>query len=62
MYQCTDCGALFKEPKRYRHNHGDSPYHIEEWNGCPRCGGAYEPFKDDDTEDEIQEIERRISW
>lgn len=52
MYICLDCGCLFSEPKHYVETHGldDPPY--EEWNGCPRCGGAYaETYKCDGCND-----------
>lgn len=48
MYQCLDCGLKFEEPRRYSYNHGDSPYHIEKWNGCPKCSGAYESMTETD--------------
>lgn len=42
MFVCTDCFAIFDEPKKFEEQHGlDSPpYEIT--YGCPYCGGNYQ--------------------
>lgn len=40
MYKCTECGAVFEEPKTWwesRGEFGGSPC-SEEMSGCPNCG------------------------
>lgn len=41
MFICLDCGCIFSETRHYVETHGlDSPPY-EEYDGCPKCGGAY---------------------
>ena len=40
-FVCLDCGHVFDEPKHYVETHGFSYGPYEEWDGCPRCSGAY---------------------
>ena len=41
MFVCVECGTLFECPERFveTHNLDCPPY--EEWDGCPRCAGAF---------------------
>ena len=41
MLVCLDCGHIFNEPTHYSESHGFDFGSYEEWNGCPKCSGAY---------------------
>ena len=41
MWICLDCGRVFEETKHYTETHGLSAPPYEEYDACPRCGGAY---------------------
>ena len=47
MYKCLECGYIFEIPRMY--NEDCTPYggsaeqgFINEYQGCPNCGGNYE--------------------
>lgn len=42
MLICLDCGETFDEPKHFIERHGLDTPPYEEFNGCPKCGGAYD--------------------
>jgi hypothetical protein len=41
MYVCLDCQHIFEEGKHYVEAHGLDAPPYEEFDGCPKCGGAY---------------------
>lgn len=48
---CIDCECLFTNPKHYVESHGLDTPPYEEYDGCPRCGGAYtEAYQCDECE------------
>ena len=46
MYKCCDCGHIFEIPEIYYEDRSpacsfEGGSFIEEYNGCPICGGAF---------------------
>ena len=40
-YVCLDCGYVFDKPIVWVEKHGLDTPPYEQFNGCPKCGGAY---------------------
>lgn len=54
-YKCRNCGEVFDEPRVYVETHGFTDGLYEHMSCCPYCGGDYEPYEVEETDEEVDE-------
>ena len=56
-YICHNCGEIFDEPRTYYESHGFTDGLYEPMSCCPCCGGDYEPYEVEETDEEVDDEE-----